>query len=124
MPTRQPPQPPSSAPRTYRRATGQAWTARSTNPGPADSFERTLCVSLPAAETAGVHHAHVTEREVEPNGIERIDRPEGRGNLRSHLPSGRGVLREPQASPEPDHVRVERHDQFGCGDPGPRPQID
>jgi hypothetical protein len=90
---------------------------------PADSLQRTLRISLPAAVAAGVHHPDVAQREVESDGIDRVDRAKRRRDLRRHPPPRRPVSRQTQALPEADHVRVERHDQLRRRDPRPRPEI-
>ena len=90
---------------------------------PAHSLERTLRVSLPAAEAAGVHHADVAERKIEPDRIVRIDGAQRRRDVRRHPPARRRVARQSQAAAEPDDVRVERHDQLCRRDRRPDAEI-
>ena len=49
----------------------QRGASRAAQPWMAQSFERTLRVSLLPAEAAGVHHADVADREIEAHGIGR-----------------------------------------------------
>ena len=59
----------------------------------AQPLQRTLRVSLPAAEAAGVHHADVAQREIEPHRIVGIQRAQRRGDVGRHPPARADVYR-------------------------------
>ena len=78
-PSSQPPAKPAAATTKATIATTNAAAAAPCAAArAADSLQRTLRISLPAAEAAGVHHPDVAEREIEADRIDRIDRAQRR----------------------------------------------
>src|SRR5215213_11721038 len=87
------------------------------------ALQRTLTVSLPAAEAAGVHHADMADREIEPHRVRRIELPQVRGDVGGHLPAGAGIAGEPQAPRQSNDVGIERYDQLSGADRSPDAEI-
>src|SRR4051794_39087031 len=110
--------------RAARRPRPPLSTPYGPNARPAQPFQRTLRVSLLPAKTAGVHHPDMTEREIEADGVVRIQAAQRSGDVCGHLPSGTDITRQAQAAAQPDDVRVERDDEFGGGHVRPRSEID
>ena len=81
---------------------GAAWMA--------EPAEWALGVPLWPEKAAGVHHARVTQCEVEADGIVGIEPSQGLCDVHSHLPTGGHVPRQAQAASETNDMRVERHD--------------
>src|SRR5262245_45421697 len=83
-----------------------------THAWPAHPTQRTLRVPLGATESARVHHAQVAEGEVVAHWVQRIKAPERGGDVLRHSPPGTRVTSQAKATPNADHVRVERDDEL------------
>ena len=93
------------------------WTRDQGPAGLTHAFQRTVRIGDLMSVPARAHHAEVAQREVVAHRIVRIERAQRGGDVGRHLPAGRRALRQPQALPDPNRVRVERHDQLPA--PGP-----
>ena len=80
-------------------------------------------VRLRTTEPARVHHPEVTEREVVFHGIRGIEPAQRVRDVTSHRPPRARVARQPQAPPDANDVRVERHDEPGRGHARPHAEI-
>src|SRR4029453_14723473 len=87
------------------------------------TLERTLAVSLPAAESAGIHHSDVTNREVEFHRIDRIQLAQMLRDVGGHLPARARIARQPQALREADDVSIEWNDQLSRTNRPPDAQV-
>src|SRR5712675_2646366 len=91
---------------------------------PAQATERTLQIARRLIESARIHHPEVTQREVVLHRIVRVEAAQRRRDVLRHHPSWTGIARQTKAPADPNHVGVQRDDEFGGRHAGPDPKVE
>src|SRR5712692_2598535 len=115
----------AQAPATGR---AQAWmqlvTLEESGPEAADRLERAVRATPGVAPGGALAaDAEVAEREVEPDGVGRVERAQTPRHLLGRAPGQVLAPREPDEAADAVHVRVERHDQRAARHV-PQPEVD